>query len=112
MLSYCLKYTRPMIEQTKDESIILSSSCVVCVCKKSIFINELDKACFQHDMAFGGFKYLLRRTASGKELYDEAFNIAKNSNYDEYHRGLVLMVYKFFDKKTYGGAVKSEIMSD
>ena len=26
-----------------------------------IYKNELDKACFQHDMAYGGFKDLARR---------------------------------------------------
>ena len=29
-----------------------------------IYENELDKACFQHDMANGDFKDLARRTAS------------------------------------------------
>ena len=28
-----------------------------------IYKNELDKACFQHDMAYGDFKALARRTA-------------------------------------------------
>ena len=28
--------------------------------------NELDKACFQHDMAYGDFKDLPRKTASDK----------------------------------------------
>ena len=28
--------------------------------------NDLDKACFQHDMAYGDFKYLTRRSASVK----------------------------------------------
>ena len=28
--------------------------------------NELDKACFQHDMAYGYFKDLKRRTAPNK----------------------------------------------
>ena len=43
-----------------------------------IYQNELDKACFQHDMAYGDFKDLTRRTASDKILRDKAFNIAKN----------------------------------
>ena len=30
---------------------------------KYIYKNELDKACFQHDMAYGGFKDLGKRTA-------------------------------------------------
>ena len=46
--------------------------------------NELDKACFQHDMAFGDFKDLKRITASDKILRGKAFNIAKNSKYDGY----------------------------
>ena len=29
-----------------------------------IYKNELDKACFQHDMAYGDFKDLARRSAS------------------------------------------------
>ena len=64
-----------------------------------IYKNELDKACFQHDMAYGDFKDLKRRTFSDKVLRDKAFNIAKNPKYDGYQRGLVSMVYKFFDKK-------------
>ena len=70
-----------------------------------IYKNELDKACFQHDMAYGDFKDLKRRTASDKILRDKAFNIAKNPKYDGYQRGLASMVYKFFDKKTKGGGV-------
>ena len=31
-----------------------------------IYKNELDKACFQHDMAYGKSKDLARRTGSGK----------------------------------------------
>ena len=33
---------------------------------KYIYRSELDKACFQHDMACGYFKDLARRTASDK----------------------------------------------
>ena len=70
-----------------------------------IYKNELDKACFQHDMGYGDFKDLERRTASDKVLRDKAFNIAKNPKYDGYQRGLVSMVYKFFDKKSKGRGV-------
>ena len=49
-----------------------------------IYKNELDKACFQHDMAYGDFKDLAKRTASDKILRDKAFNIAKNPKYDGY----------------------------
>ena len=43
-----------------------------------IYQNKLDKACFQHNMTYGDFKDLTRRTASNKILRDKAFNIAKN----------------------------------
>ena len=75
-----------------------------------IYKNELDKACFQHDMAYGDFKDLARRTASDKVLRDKAFNIAKNPKYDEYQRELASMVYKFFEKKSKGsGIVNNDI---
>ena len=64
-----------------------------------IYKNELDKACFQHDMAYA------RWTASDKVLRDKAFNITKNPKYDGYQRGLASMVYKFFDKKSKGSGV-------
>ena len=65
-----------------------------------IYKNELHKACFQHDMAYGDFKDLARRTASDKILRDKAFNIAKNPKYDGYQRGLASIVYIFFNKKS------------
>ena len=49
---------------------------------KYIYRNELDKACFQHDMAYGDFKYLKRRTQSDKVLKNKAFKIASNPRYD------------------------------
>ena len=76
-------------------------------CKKFIYRNELDKACFQHDMGYGDFKDLTRRTASDKILWNKAFNIAKNEKYDGYQRGLALMIYRFFDKKYASLADKS-----
>ena len=63
-----------------------------------IYQNELDKACFQGDMASGDFKDLAKRTASDKILRDKAFNIAKTPKYNGCQRGLASMVYKFFDK--------------
>ena len=67
--------------------------------------NELYKACFQHDIAFGDFKDLKRRTASDKVLKYKAFNFAKNPKYDGYQRRLVSIVYEFFDKKSKGSGV-------
>ena len=53
-----------------------------------IYKNELDKACFQHDMAYGDFKDLAKRTIAYKVLRDKAFKIARNPKYDGYQRGL------------------------
>ena len=61
-----------------------------------IYKNELDKACFQHDMDYGQYKDLKRRTQSVKVSIDKAFAIANNPKYDGYQRGLGSMVYKAF----------------
>ena len=74
----------------------------------NIYENELDKACFQHSMAYEDFKVLTRRIASDKILQNKAFNIAKNLKHDRYQRGLASMVYTFFDKKTSGSCIKNE----
>ena len=65
-----------------------------------IYRNELDKGCFQHDMAYGKSNGLEKRTQSDKVLRDKAFKIVSYPKYDGYQRGLASMVYKFFDKKS------------
>ena len=72
---------------------------------KYIYRNELDKAWFQHDIAYGDFKDLARRAASDKVLRDKVFNIAKNKKCGGYQRGLASLDYKFFDKKSAGSGV-------
>ena len=67
-----------------------------------IYKNELDKACFQHDMAYGKSKDLVKRTQSNKV---KAFKTSSNPKYDGYQRGLASMVYKFFDKKSSGRGI-------
>ena len=57
-----------------------------------IYKNELDKTCFQHDMAYGDFK------DSDKILRAKAFDIAKNPKYNGYQRGLALWFINFFTK--------------
>ena len=57
-----------------------------------IYKNDLDKACFQHDMAYDKYKDLTKRTQSDKVLRDKTFEIASNPKYDGYQRGLVSMV--------------------
>ena len=70
-----------------------------------IYRNELDKACFQHDSAYADHKDLINRTKSDKVLRDKAYNIASNPEYHGYQRGLVSMVYKFFDKMSMGSGI-------
>ena len=70
-----------------------------------IYKNELYKACFQHDMAYGKSKDLVKRTQSDKVLNNRAFKIVSNPKYDGYQRGLASMVYKFFDKKSKGSDI-------
>ena len=70
-----------------------------------IYKNELDKACFQHDMAYGKSKDFVRRTQSDNVLRDKAFKIASDPKYDGYQRGLTSMVYKLFEKKSEGSGI-------
>ena len=74
-----------------------------------IYRNKLDKACFQHDMALGKSKDLVKRTQSDQVSRDKAFKIASNPKYDGYQRGLVSMVYKFFDKRSSGSGITNEL---
>ena len=57
-----------------------------------IYKNELDKACFQHDMGYGKSIDLVKRTQSDKGLKDKVFKIISNPKYDGCQRGLAIMV--------------------
>ena len=59
-------------------------------------------------MVCGDFKDLTRITASDKRLCDKVFNFAKNLKYYGYQRGLALMIYILFEKKTSGRGIKNE----
>ena len=59
---------------------------------KYIYQIELDKACFQHNIAYGGFENLPTEPAADKVLHDKAFNIAQNPKYVKYQRDLASMV--------------------
>ena len=73
-----------------------------------IYKNDLDKACFQHDMAYRKSKDLIKRAQSEKFLKEKAFKIANDPNYDGYQRGLASMAYKCFDKKPKGSGIINE----
>ena len=65
-----------------------------------IYKNELDKACFRHDMAYNKYKDLKGRTQSDIVLKNKAFNIATDPKYDGFQRVLASMVWNFFDKRS------------
>ena len=67
--------------------------------------KELDKACFQRDIAYGKSKDLIKRTQSDNVLKDKSFKIASNPKCDGYQRGLASMVQTLFDKKSKGSGI-------
>ena len=74
-----------------------------------IYKNKLDKACFQHDMAYSKTKDLAQKTQTDKVLRDKSFKIASDPKYDGYQRRLALMVHKFFDKKSSGSGITNKL---
>ena len=84
---------RPGQPFTKNKETILKFKEILNT--KYIYRNELDKACFKHDMAYGDFKEWSKRSVSDKFLRNKAFNIVKNTKYNGYHRRLVSMVFNF-----------------
>ena len=71
-----------------------------------IYKNDLDKACFQHDMAYNKFKDLGKRRQSDILLKNKVLKIAINPIFTGYERGLASMAYKSFDKKSKGSGLK------
>ena len=77
MKAYCVKcrkYTENVDPKTGNTNFI--------------YKNKLDKACFQHDMAYSKSKDLTKRTQSHKVLKDKAFKIASDAKYNGHQRGL------------------------
>ena len=70
-----------------------------------IYKNELDKGCFQHDIAYGEIKDLERRKASDKVLRNKAFNIAKILNMTGIIEDLLLLWFIYFLIKRQKGVV-------
>ena len=63
-----------------------------------IYKDDLDKACFEHDMAYSKFNNLDKRTQSENILTDKAFEIASNPKHVDYQRRLAPMVFMFLTK--------------
>ena len=77
-----------------------------------IYKKKLEKAFFQHDMAYAGFKNLTIIITSDNKLRAKAFDIAKNPKNGAYQRGLASMVYKFLDRKTCSSDIKNDSISN
>ena len=50
---------------------------------------------------------MVKRTETDKVLGDKTINIAINSKYDDYERGLASVVYKFFNNESKHSGIKS-----
>ena len=74
-----------------------------------IYRNELDKASFQYDMAYGKSNDLAKRTQSDKVFRDKIFKIASDPKYDGSQRGLASMVYNFFYKKSSDSGIATSL---
>ena len=81
-----------------------------------IYKNELDKACFQHDIAYNKYKDLKRRTQSDIVLKNKAYKIAVNPKYDRFQTALASIVWKFFNEKSKkvlsGSGLENEELAD
>ena len=80
-----------------------------------IYKYELDKACFQHDMAYNKYKDLKERTQSDIVLENKAYKVATNLKFDSFQRTLDSMVWKFFKKKSkkvLGSGLNKEKLAD
>ena len=77
-----------------------------------IYKNDLDKVCFQHGMVYVKYKDLTKRTQSDKVLRDTAFKIESNPKHDGYQRGLLSVIYRFFDKKSTGSGVNQQLANE
>ena len=63
-----------------------------------IYKNQIDNSCFQHDMAYGDFKDLERRTASDKVLRDKFLTLLKILNMMAIKVGMLLWFINFLIK--------------
>ena len=74
-----------------------------------MYKNDLDKACFQHDMAYDKYKDLNKITESDKILRDKDFKIASNPNITDMEEDQLQWFTIFFDKKFKGSSIKSKL---
>ena len=66
---------------------------------QNIYENELDKVCFQHDIAYEAYKYLTRKTASDKILRVKHLILLRIQNSIDINVGLLQWLINFLIKK-------------
>ena len=76
-----------------------------------IYKNELDKACFQHDMAYGKAKDLVRRTQSDKVLRDKAFKMQVIQNTMAIREAQLLWFINVLTKNLVEAVLMSQIIN-
>ena len=76
---------------------------------KHIYQNDLDKACFQDDMAYPGFKYLAKKFRMIKSSEIKHLILLKNQNIMDIKKVLFLWFVRFLIKKKYGSGSNNEI---
>ena len=72
---------------------------------KYIHRNELDKAYFQNDVAYGDFKDLAKRTVCDKVLRDKALTLLKTLNMINIKEVLLLWFTYFLIKNLWVGVL-------
>ena len=76
-----------------------------------IYQNKLQKACSQHDMTYGSYKDLVKKTESNKVLRYKAFKIVVDSRHDGYQRFLNFLVnISLFRFSTSGSVIKNKFI--
>ena len=100
----------PFTEHTGRINKFLNTSLL-----SEIYKNDLDKTCFQHDMAYNKYKDLKGGAQSDIVFKKKAYKIAADPKIDGFQRDIASMVWKFFDKRSrnvLGPGIENEILAD
>ena len=74
--------------------------------------NKLDAVCFKHGSAYNKYKNSVNRKKSDIVLKSKAYKIVVDPKVDGYRRGLVAMVYKFFNERSKGSGIENKNLAD
>ena len=74
----------------------------------NIYKNDLDKACFQHYMAYGKYRFE-KKNRIRQNFKRQSFRNCNQCKIWWLSKRISLMMYKSFDKKSTGRGIKNEI---